>query len=469
MQKHSTHVIDEEAVRIFKGALPPQDWTVYDIRPDYGKDHKVELIDGVEHTGLFFWVQIKGQNKVKRLKNGTISFKVETCDLDYHTKLSDPVFLIVVDVTNRVGYWVFLQEYVRTRLRDIDWRSQAYIQIHLSATNILSETSLLRQAVREAIRYMTGLNFHADIAVEQRRLEALDPRFTVDIMAGTGGRQYHFVSEKEISLGFSYKDGNPNSGKLEDMLDWALPIVVRSGELEMKGSPLLAIIFERAGNGDVRLEYAKKVEGFANLVMKNKTGEVRARVEAIPCKIRCGRKVARIEARLPFDLLVLKMQIPYEPAGTTQTSMSINLSSWTSRRLMDLPFFDQLASLLLNFGAGRRLEFDLVAPGQRGLSGTMSFEEDQPYEGVSFLIETLGKARTVAALRSVNPTLPEGYESKNSLFEIRSLHKILLGDGLRKATTAAEERVTFQREGLQQFLGDLEDLSSPGPTYMARG
>jgi Domain of unknown function (DUF4365) len=389
MQKHLTHVIDEEAVRIFKGALPSENWTVYDIKPDYGKDHKVELVEGVEHTGLFFWVQIKGQRKVKRLKNGTISFKLETGDLDYHTKLSDPVFLVVVDVTNRVGYWVFLQEYVRTRLKDLNWRSQGHIQIHLSASHTFSETSLLRQAVREAIRYMTGLTFHADITVEQRRLEALDPRFTVSIMAGTEGRHYHFLSEKEVPIGFSYKDGDPNSSKLEDMLDRALPIVVRGGEIEMKGSPLLEVIFERAGDGDVRLEFAKMVEGFANLSRKNETGEVTARVEAIPCKIRCGRKLALIEARLPFDLLVLMMKVPFEPAGATQTSMMINLSPWSGRRLMDLPFFDQLAGLLLDFGAGHRLDFELLSPGQRGVSGTLSFEDNQPFEGVSFLIEML--------------------------------------------------------------------------------
>ena len=84
--------------------MPPEDWTVYDIRPDYGKDHKVELVEGGDHTGSTFWVQIKGQKKVKRLKDGTITFKLETKDLDYHMKLLAPVFLVVVDVTDRVGY-----------------------------------------------------------------------------------------------------------------------------------------------------------------------------------------------------------------------------------------------------------------------------------------------------------------------------------------------------------------------------
>ena len=461
MQKHLTHVIDEEAVGIFKRALPPKEWTVYDIKPDYGKDHKVELVDGGEHTGLTFWVQIKGQKIVRRLKDGTIAFKLERKDLDYHNKLLVPLFLIVVDVTNQVGYWVFLQEYVRTRLRNDAWRTQDYIQIHLSASNTLSKTSLLRQAVREAIRYMTGLTFHADIGVEQQRLEAIDPRFRVEITAGAGGRCYRFHSDEEISIRLSYKDGDPNSGKIEDILDLAQPVVIRGGEIEMKGSPLLEFMFERAGDSDVRLEFNKLVQGFANLIRNDEAGEIRGRVEAIPCKIKCGRAVARIEARLPSDLLVLIMTIPFEPAGATQVSMSVNLSTWSGRRLMDLPLFDQLAGLLLNFGAGHRLAFECFAPGQRVLRGTLSFEQDQPYEGVSFLIEILRKARAIAALRSVNPTLPKGYESKISVSEIQAFHEILIGDGLKNAATAAQVRVNIQREGLKQFLFDVKDFSSP--------
>ena len=99
MKKHSTHIIDKEAVKFFKNSLPEEHWTVYDVQPDYGKDQKVELVEGDAHTGLTFWVQIKGQKKVSRLKDGSISFRLETKDLDYHTRLQAPMFLVVVDVT----------------------------------------------------------------------------------------------------------------------------------------------------------------------------------------------------------------------------------------------------------------------------------------------------------------------------------------------------------------------------------
>ena len=462
MQKHSTHVIDEQAVHFFKGSLPPDHWTVYDIRPDYGKDHKVELVEGGEHTGLSFWVQVKGQKKVKKLKDGTISFKLESKDLDYHTKLQPPVFLVVVDVTSRVGYWVFTQEYERTQLRNVAWRRQEYIQIRLPASNTLSRQKPFREAVGEAVRYMTRLAFSADLGAEKRRLEGLDPRFTVEITAGTDGRHYHFRSEEEVPLKFTYKGGEPGSGKIEEMLDRGVPVVMRQGEIVVTGSPLFEFFFELAGGSDVRLEFNKIVQGHANLLRTNEFGEEKARIDAIPCKIVCGRREATIEAKLPFDLLALGTTIPYDMAGTRPMSMPIDLSPWRGRRLLDLPYFEQLARLFVGLGAGERFAFECFAPGQRLLGGIMNFEEDQPYRGISFLVEMLAKARAVAGLRSANPRLPEDFESNRSLSEIQLLHDMMIGEGRRRPTPSASVRVTVGRGGLKRFLADVGDLSTLG-------
>lgn len=467
MQKHLTHVIDKQAVLIFKGSLPEEDWTVYDIQPDYGKDHKVELVEGGAHTGSTFWVQIKGQKKVRRLKDGTITFKLETKDLDYHTKLSAPVFLVVVDVTKREGYWVFLQKYVRTWLRNVPWRDQDHIQIRLPASNTLSKTSLLRQAVREAIRYMTDLSFHSDIGTEQSRLVSLDPRFKVEIMAGTGGRHYHLHSDEVIPIGFSYKEGNSVSGKIEGMLDRGLPIVVRGGEIEISGSPLFDFLFEMAGESEVRLEVNKTVEGFANLLRTDESGNVVASFDGIPCKIVCGRKEARFEAILPTGLLELKTTISYEPTGKRPLSISIHFSAWQGCRLMDLPYFDQLASLFVGIEAMRhRFALECLVPGQRFIVGTMNLEESQLHLAASFLIETLQKARAIAAVRSVNPVLPEKYYSEHSLSETQALHDMLIGEGWRRITPSARVRTVVGRDELRKFLADAENFSSPGILHL---
>ena len=137
MNKHSNHVIDEEAVEIFKGLLPKDRWTIYDLKPDYGKDHKVESVENGEHTGLTFWIQLKGQKTLKILRDGNVSFNLETKYLDYFKKLPEPMFLVVVDVAKRLAFWVFIQEYEQTKLRNVSWRPRGPGSLHDRVSNPL--------------------------------------------------------------------------------------------------------------------------------------------------------------------------------------------------------------------------------------------------------------------------------------------------------------------------------------------
>ena len=462
MKKHSTHIIDKEAVKFFKNSLPEEHWTVYDVQPDYGKDQKVELVEGDEHTGLTFWVQIKGQKKVSRLKDGSISFRLETKDLDYHTRLQAPMFLVVVDVTKQVGYWVFTQQYERTWLKNVAWRSQEYIQIRLPSSNKLSDLKAYREAVKQAIRYMTTLTLQADLGAERRHLEAIDPRFKIEITVDSTGRHYHFHSDQQIPVGFTYQDGEPDSGKLGEMLDRGLPIVVRHDEIKMSGSPLFERFFEMARGHDVRLEFNKTVEGSANILRKNRAGEVSGRLDAIPCKMTFGRLECRIEAGLPFDLLKFETTVPHDMVGTRPMSLPIDLSSWSGRRLMSLPHFGPLAELFVGLDDGESFTFECFAPGQKLFTGIMKFEEEEPYCGISRLIEMLVKARTVAASRSLNPLLTEGYQSAQSAYEVEMLYDMLIGEGFRRKTTSASVRVTVMRGGLRKFLDAIKNSSSLG-------
>jgi hypothetical protein len=241
MKKPLSHVIDEQAVEIFKAALPKDTWTVYAIQPDYGKDHKVELVENEDHTGLTFWVQVKGQQRVKRLRNGLASFELETKHLEYYSRLTAPAFLVVVDVTKRIGYWMFLQEYERTVLRGTNWRIQKYIQIKIPPANVLSDLDRLRAAVRDARRFLTRLFFQHDVRTEKMLLEERDPRFRVNITVTPEGRHYHFESDELVPLELTYKGEDSGAGRVDDLLDRGLPVVFRPGEIELEGESVAVV------------------------------------------------------------------------------------------------------------------------------------------------------------------------------------------------------------------------------------
>jgi len=420
------------------------------------------LVEDGDHTGLSFWVQVKGQKKVSRLRDGSISFKLESKDLEYHTRLPTPIFLFVVDVTKRVGYWVFTQEYERTSLRNVGWRNQDHIQIRLPPANTLSDLARLRSAVRDAIKYMTGLSFLSDIRTEKRELEVLDPRFKVEISVNDEGRRhYHFHSGEIIPVEFSYK-GDPSSGKIEEMLDRGLPISVQRDEIEIAGSPLFEIMFEWAGDRGIQLQMNRTYDGHINLLRADASGAILGRIDAIPCKITCGRKEARVEAKLEHDLLAISLVIAQDGPSNGPISMPIDLSAWQGRHLMELPYFEQVACVFGNCKPGDRFNLECFIPGQRVFDGQLDTAEDRPFRGIDFLLVALRKACTVAALRRINPVLSEGYSSRSSLIEIEKLHEILVGDGHRERTPKAQVRTSVRRGGLRKFLTKVKDFSALG-------
>jgi len=122
MKRHRTHQIDELAKRFFQAATPVT-WCYNEHKTDYGKDYLVEPGDDDEElTGLNFFVQLKGQEKVKLTADGSrVKFVLETMHAAYYLdKIKDlPVFLVVVDVNKKKGWFQFLQPALNA---DQSWR-----------------------------------------------------------------------------------------------------------------------------------------------------------------------------------------------------------------------------------------------------------------------------------------------------------------------------------------------------------
>lgn len=154
MNKHRTHQIDDLARRVFADALSPT-WTHNEHNHDYGKDYLVEIgDDDGEQTGLNFFVQLKGQEEVEFTTDGSrVKFALETMHAAYYAdKVKDlPVFLVVVDVNKKKGWFQFLQPGLA---KDRSWRKQKTVTVYLPAEHDLTDSGKLRHAVETAKRLM---------------------------------------------------------------------------------------------------------------------------------------------------------------------------------------------------------------------------------------------------------------------------------------------------------------------------
>src|SRR4051794_40378527 len=149
MNKHRTHQIDDLAQRVLRDALPPA-WVPNEQTNDYGKDYLVEIgEDNGDLTGSSFYVQLKGQERADISVDGQwVKFSLETKYAAYYLdRIKDlPVFLVVVDVTLKRGWWLFLQPVLEA---DQVWRGQDSTTISIPTTNDIAETAPLREAVEQ--------------------------------------------------------------------------------------------------------------------------------------------------------------------------------------------------------------------------------------------------------------------------------------------------------------------------------
>jgi hypothetical protein len=141
MKRPRSHEIDELAMRVFQGALPAS-WVVNKQPLDYAKDYLVEIVEAGSLTGITFLVQLKGQESLslsRDRKHATFWLKRKYA-VYYTDKVRLPVFLVLVDVNQGVGYWVFVQAHLLDDLRGTKWRKKDTVAIRVPTQNQLADT-----------------------------------------------------------------------------------------------------------------------------------------------------------------------------------------------------------------------------------------------------------------------------------------------------------------------------------------
>ena len=87
----------------------------------------------------------------------TPSFNLKLERLKQYCSMHTPVFLVVADVSNNKGYWLFVQKYA-DRMVDQSWRNRdsGKVALRVPTGNLITDSGKLIDAVRESIRYMAS-------------------------------------------------------------------------------------------------------------------------------------------------------------------------------------------------------------------------------------------------------------------------------------------------------------------------
>ncbi len=423
MRRPQAHTIQEQAEQLFEAKLPIE-WVKRRQTPDYGIDYQIEIVEQNELMGLRFAVQLKGIGGKQPLSKRP-RFSLDTSHLEYYLKERLPVYLFVIDVRRNVGHWVFIQEYVRNRLREKDWRTQKSVTIELPASQQLGKNKMLRQSLDDADKFMAALHpaaIPAAIRATQERYELLDPRFRIEIHASENSVGHTMHAREPVQIQLKIK-GDPKivSQKIEDVIGRGLPIKFQQGEIEFTGSPLFEEIFKAGGT----LQVGSDLPCTIDLTSIDPNSKTIGTINHIPGTISGGSLEYHIHAQLPDSPINIEMSGPSfldAPASTHSFSLSFKPRFWIGKPITRLPYFDSIRSLFnANIAVFKTSVFDH--------GNLMSFAKTSTplptiIDDIRVFLELLSQARGVAKHFKVEPNLP-AHIGKKEAQEISDLFEFV--------------------------------------------
>ena len=409
--KHATvgdrFATSESAYTIFRQLLPAK-WIIRPQTPDFHIDYLIEPTEAGELTGINAAVQLKGWVP-KENRGGNPTYQLKTKHLLYYLEKCElPVFLVLIDVTNRRAYWVFTQQFGHALSHDM-LRKRKRILVRFQPQDTVADTPRFMQAILDSVKFLRELrpsSIEAALSQRKKELEAKDHRVEVQVDM-IGGHQSIILSPKEefpFTMSFNTKD--PKTIKsVRDFLEKGTDLSIRRDEIEFKGSPLFD---EIATNKDEKLliQHRKDVEGHVLLSW----GETDAESQAyVPGKFRLGLKYLSFDGQLPGSLLQVATSIPWTVASTPEpfsVSMSFQLNKWQGQRVVVLPYFESIYGLLKAGLSGKDIILRFYVQGNSLGASRMSDNGFEAFESAMSLLETLSRARALAKHFKIDPVIP---------------------------------------------------------------
>jgi hypothetical protein len=450
MNKHRTHQIDDLAQQILHAALPPS-WVPNEQHRDYGKDYIVEI--GEENgdlTGSSFYVQLKGQETVDLCADGSlVKYSLESKYATYYfDKIKDlPVFLIVVDVNKKKGWWLFLQPVLEA---DQTWRKQNSITVRLPESNNITNTASVRKAVEDAKKWMRlhhPESIHEAVVAHKERIVGTDPRFGVSVSLVNDKPIFTLLPKKKVSLKFSFNgERGEIARKVSDLVDKGVLVAFQPGEVKVAGSKL----FDPIEQGGCAIQATVNLTVTFTVICQDEEGTALARLSDVPGMLSGGRKELWLDGGWVNSPLSLKLG-PIAPSTGGSVQLSLDLHRWDGQLLNHLAYFDRLNEFFQTLPKSASASIECQRDGNVFFSATLPLQSQPFAVPLAGYLETLSKARKIAQRFSVNPTWTVEAFDENTQENADRLYAILFGTGWSEPMpnvrlTASCIRETFRFE-----------------------
>lgn len=427
MQKHRTHQIDDLANRVLIDALPLS-WVANKQEKDYAKDYLVEIgeDDGIL-TGCSFYIQLKGKERaVFSADRKLVKYSLESKYARYYVKIKDlPVFLFVVDINKKKGWWLFLQPVLDS---DQSWKRKRNITVSLPAVNDIADTAKLRKAIEEAKRWMRlrhPLSIHDSVVAHKERIIAADPRFDVNVSLVNDHPMFTLLAKEDVPLKFTFAgDRDEMSKKVSDLLDKGVLVTFQPGEVKVTGSKL----FDPIEHEGCAIQASVDLASTLTLTCYDAQGRQLACLNDVPGQLSGGRKELWFNGTLVNSPLSIELgPLSLGVGGSLQ--VNLNLRRWNDQRLLQLAFFNRLDAFFQALPESSSTTIECRTDGNCVFSTTLPLQS-QPFAlPLASYFRILSKARAVAQRFNVNPNWSDRIFDESTQEAVEQLHAIFFGDG----------------------------------------
>ena len=431
--------IDRAAINIFDGWLPIS-WLPRKQDPDVFVDYLVEIVENGEPTGLHFAAQVKGfedaQNGQKPLK-----YSFETKHLKYYLHRSQhPVVLFLINITTDEGYWFFAQKFLKEKVGSEILNSQDSLTIHFSPEDSLFNKTKFQCLLPEAEKFVRDLHPGSVQAALQKRkanLELLDPRCSVSISV-KNGKENIIITPNEV-FSFTTRIQNKNEEDWQNLFERGSKLKVMREDLEFTRAPLMQEALKNFG-GEFEIQYGKETPGSIHVISTTEPGKV----VPIEGQFRSGTRFFNFQGQLPNSPLSISFEVSWEAAMKAECfnlSIAFLPKNWIGQPILNLAYFDQIASFANAFSGTQNPEMEIFFQGNSALRGALASDDANLSKGITQILEWFNKCRWLAKHYGINPLFPSFDKlGKKKMDSLDQLHDLLTQQGV----TVASPHIRFE-------------------------
>jgi hypothetical protein len=428
----ASYQTEQSAITIFRGLLP-QRWIPRKLDPDFHVDFLVETVESGQLTGVHLGVQLKGWQPKKNYK-GRPKYSLKTKHLAYYVdKCLFPVFLVLVDVSKKTAYWVFMQQFAKQLATS--WRGQEKIVVRFPEKATLADQAQFITSVQCAEQYTRDLHpgtVKAALRQTKAMLEAQDKRVRVEVDIVGGKEHVTIYAKEDFSFKFNIKaDSEEKAKAFIDFVEKGSDLKINAKDLEITGAPVLQHLMGQ--ENELLLQFRAKVPG--HVVLSWNDSDAFSQVQ-VPASFWSGTKYMCCEAELPNAPLKLAATIcpnRWNNQDPFSLEFHFQVHRWERQPLAILPYFEPLNGFIQAIVAKQPITLRFYIQGNLFGEAKASGLNPPGIEQMFQFLDCIRKARMLAEHFQQHIVLPPLTETKIPELEpIHELYGLIFERGYRK-------------------------------------